>query len=173
MATAIIDPSVSNVWAPLLPVVVGGLIALAGSWLGPWLSQRQKEKMEEKTRRAEKFEELVKAIYELEHWLDMERNSSLVGDFTDRRLSPFAKIEAISTLYFSEFEEQVCDLDKALAAYIAWATTIGYKKVVGELSASETNLDGFDEVLDRYNQANGALLDALKDFAKREFQSKS
>jgi hypothetical protein len=43
--------------ASLLPVIVGGLIGLAGGVVGPWFLQKGKDETEKKKHRAEKFEE--------------------------------------------------------------------------------------------------------------------
>jgi len=71
------DASAPDLVAVLAPVVVGGIIGLAGGWLGPWLLERRKEKADKKKRRAEKFEELVTALFEYEHWLDVMRDIQL------------------------------------------------------------------------------------------------
>jgi hypothetical protein len=51
-------------WVGLLGTAIGGAIGL----LGPWLLQRRREAEENRQRRAAKFEELVAAIYEFDHW---------------------------------------------------------------------------------------------------------
>jgi hypothetical protein len=61
---AVADSSTSGMLATLIPVVIGGVIALAGTWLGPWISERHKEKQEKRKTRALKFEELVATVYE-------------------------------------------------------------------------------------------------------------
>ena len=71
------DPASTDLVSTLVPVVVGGAIGLMGGWLGPWFLERKKEGAEKKKRRAAKFEELVTALYEHKHWLDMME--SLLG----------------------------------------------------------------------------------------------
>jgi hypothetical protein len=63
------DASAPDLFGTLVPVVVGGLIGLAGGWLGPSLLERRKEKAEKKKLRAQKFEELVGAVVEHYHWI--------------------------------------------------------------------------------------------------------
>ena len=63
----------------LAPVIVGGLLALGGVALtgGVSVGVRFLQSREEKRkRRAEKFEELVAALYEFDHWLDKLRFSA-------------------------------------------------------------------------------------------------
>jgi hypothetical protein len=76
----------------LVTVVIGGAIALAGTWLGPWITERHKEGTERKKRLADKFEEMVGAIYQFDHWLDTERNKALGGATGETAVSPFANI---------------------------------------------------------------------------------
>ena len=66
----------------LAGTVVGGAIAVVSGWLGPWLIEGRKERAEQKKRRADKFEDLVRAFYEFDHWLDIKRGIALGG--TDR-----------------------------------------------------------------------------------------
>jgi hypothetical protein len=60
------EPSSPSLLVTLVPVIVGGAIALAGSWLGPLFSDRRKEAAEKRQRRSAKFEEMVAAVYEKE-----------------------------------------------------------------------------------------------------------
>jgi hypothetical protein len=47
-------------------VFIGGVLALPGSWLGPWFSQRPKEVAKRRLRRIQKYEELISAIFEFD-----------------------------------------------------------------------------------------------------------
>jgi hypothetical protein len=72
------------------------------------------QKAEKKRRRAEKFEELIATLYELSHWLTTMKNARLFGVFGDDDkigMSPIAKVQAICSVYFPEFEEQIKQLD--------------------------------------------------------------
>jgi hypothetical protein len=51
----------------LLPAIVGGLIAIAGGLVGPPFLHHLQQKAERKRKRAEKFEELIAALYEHHH----------------------------------------------------------------------------------------------------------
>ena len=110
--------------ATLVPVIVGGVIALAGGWFGPWVLEGRKEKAEKKKRRAEKFEELVAAIYEFDHWLDNERTRGLGGSTSPPEVSPFAKIQAISAVHFPSFDPLIRELDNGAASYRVWIETV-------------------------------------------------
>ncbi len=92
----------------LMPVVVGGLLALSGIAVTGaitlaihWLQSGA----EKKKRRAEKFEELVSAIYQFDHWVDILRNIQVYGEEHSLEASPFAKIQAITAIYFPAFDK--------------------------------------------------------------------
>jgi hypothetical protein len=88
----------------LIPVVVGGLIGLAGGLLGPLVLEGRKQAAEKKKKRAEKFEELVAAVTEHGLWIGHTRYFIISGQGSEPPLSPITKIEAIVSTYFPEFE---------------------------------------------------------------------
>jgi hypothetical protein len=67
----------------LWPVVVGGLLALGGTVAGAiatTIRDATQQRYETRKRRADKFEELVAAVYEFDHWLDGIRNRDAYGN---------------------------------------------------------------------------------------------
>jgi hypothetical protein len=110
------------VWATLIPVVVGGVIALAGSWLGPQLVERRREAEAKRQRRAAKFEELLTAVYEYDLWTDNTMRARVWGEEVSSTVSPFAKIEAIAAVYFPQFTRQVEALNATATKYLQWMT---------------------------------------------------
>jgi len=63
----------------LLPVALGGAIAIIAGLVGPPYLHGLQVAAEKKKRSAEKFEELVAALYEHHHWLEILRNSRVYG----------------------------------------------------------------------------------------------
>jgi hypothetical protein len=161
------DASSPGVVATLVTVVIGGALTLAGTWLGPWISERHKEKAEKTKKRADKFEELVAAIYEFDYWLDTERNRALGGDTSPPTVSPFAKIQAIVSVYFPQFDALVMELDGKTAGYRVWIETTNFTRVSGKL---EKMPDKLLDVLNPYSATRDKLLDELKRFAHQHFQ---
>ena len=82
----------------LWPVVVGGVLAgifalggvIAGQ-IGTARRDAAQERREARKRRADKFEELVAAVYEFDHWVDSIRQRDAGGADIPERVSPFAK----------------------------------------------------------------------------------
>jgi hypothetical protein len=153
-------------WTTLLPVLVGGAIALAGSCVGPWLLETRKEKSDLRTLRAEKFEELVKAVYELDHWLDRARDRALGGATGEPTVSPFGKVEAISAIYFPDFAPFVVDLEQCTNKYVSWIAHADFDRVSGKLLKLPI---GLDEVLNSFVAARDKLIGELSSFARRNF----
>jgi hypothetical protein len=162
------DPPSSGMLATLVPVIIGGVIALAGTWLGPWISERHKEKQEKRKTRAPKFEELVATVYEFDHWLDRERDANLGGNYESQGVSPFAKLEAIAAVYFPQFDNLIQELNSAADRYIFWMTNVRVKYASNTLG--EKPLEGFEEVIEPYNEVRNRVLKALREFAHKEFQ---
>jgi hypothetical protein len=162
------DVSSSGMLATLAPVIVGGVIGLAGGWLGPWFLERRKEKAEKKKLRAQKFEELVGAVVEHYHWITAKQFLLIAGQGREPNLSPMIKIEAITSTYFPEFTMSVRKLDSASNEYESWIYGIGQKRVRNE--PGYENLPGHHDVLTKYTDARADLLVELKVFARREFQ---
>jgi hypothetical protein len=161
------DASSSEVLSTLVPVVIGGVIALAGSWLAPWVSEKHKEATQRKKWRAEKFEELVAAIFEVDHWLDNLRETDGFGRELTSAASPFWKVHAISAVYFPELECEIDELDLATSQYRLWITEAGQRRLARQ---TDKKHDGFMEAYTPYSQKRDELLKALKEFAAKEFQ---
>jgi hypothetical protein len=151
----------------LAGTIVGGAIAVVSGWLGPWVIEGRKEKAELKKRRADKFEEMVGAVYEFDHWLDTARGRALGGITSEPTVSPFAKIQAIAAAYFPDFDPLIRDLDRKTNDYRAWIETAAFERVSGRLKELP---DGFIEVLNPYTDARDKLMDELKRFTHTSFQ---
>ena len=106
--------------ASLWPVALGGLLGMGGTMvgvIGATIRDGAQQRNEKAKRRADKFEELVAAVYEFDHWLDTLRLRNAFGQDVPRTISPFAKVQSISAVYFSQFDELVSELEIA-AKYI-------------------------------------------------------
>jgi hypothetical protein len=157
----------------LWPVVVGGLLtglfALGGIGVGLVGSARRdaaQDRREARKRRADKFEELVAAVYEFDHWLTLTRQRELEKkEGIPETVPPFAKLQAISSVYFPQFSKLVGELDIVSSQYVAWIYN------PQEVTLSDTGKPlPFVEAYKPYMQKREALLKALQKFAHDEFQ---
>jgi hypothetical protein len=153
----------------LLPVVVGGVIGFASSLGGQWFIHGLQARAEKKRRRAAKFEELIGAFYDLDHWLDQERDYRVIGMINDPRIvSPFQRIKAISSLYFPEFAERINEIGLAADAYRLWMTQAAQKRL--EADGKKVFKDGHAEVYQEYINLRHQLLKDLEALALHELQ---
>jgi len=120
----------------LWPIVLTGLFTLGGSLggigvglIGSARRDAAQERHEKMKRRAEKFEELVAAVYEFDHWLDTLRNRDAFGtDKAPQTVTPFAKVQSISAVYFPQFSGLVDGLDQAATEYTIWIHSVAIKR---------------------------------------------
>ena len=128
----------------------------------------EQERREAKKRRADKFEELVAAVYEFDHWLDGLRHREAFGvENIPETVSPFAKVQAISSVYFPQFSELIVQLDGATTQYVMWIYHAQAKRIAGN---NDQLADGFNEAFMLYGQRRRELLQVLTKFAHAEFQ---
>jgi hypothetical protein len=110
---------------------------------------------------------LVAAVYEFDHWLDGIKQRNVFGAEVPETVSPFAKVQSISAVYFPHFSELISEMDIASTQYVMWTHQAGQRRLannVGELCA------GFNDAYSPYGQKREALVGVLKKFAHKEFQ---
>jgi hypothetical protein len=134
--------------------------------VGPPFLHHLQRRAEKKKKRAEKFEELVAAVYEHDHWIDNLRRIYVINFEGEIRVSPFAKIHAIADIYFPQFEKAIVELGTAAKEYRMWMYEVAQNK-------PETKTELYAEhqkVVMPYMQKQDALLAELRTLARREFQ---
>ena len=119
--------------ADLASVIVGGLLTLGAGGATQLALHVLKTDVEHKTKRATKFEELVTALYEYDHWLDTMRNVRVFGDEAKPSMSPYAKVHSIASLYFPDFMESIAKLNLEADKYELWMMREGQKRFRKEL----------------------------------------
>jgi hypothetical protein len=155
----------------LWPVVVGGLLGVGGTLvgvIGTTIRDVAQQRHDKAKRRADKFEELVAAVYEFDHWLNGIRNRCLDGIGNGpETVSPFAKVQSISSVYFPQFDESIAELDRTSNDYKGWIYVAGAQRVSENLIIGP---DEYSAATMPYIRKREALLNVLKKFAHDEFQ---
>ena len=146
----------------LIAVIVGGLLTLAGGWLGPWLLQKQRDAAEWKKRRAEKYEELIAVMYEHQQWLRKAEDRVVFRGDEHEGISPMGRAEAICAVYFPEFTDQLNELERKSARYRLWMFEGRKLMENGDQSVAEKSQEAFAP----YQQAYHDLLEALREYAR-------
>jgi hypothetical protein len=151
----------------LLGVLLGGLLAVGGGAAAQWYSHKLKIEDDERRRRAVKYEELVAAIYEFDHWLQVLRGIRVIGKEGEEPLSPLGKAHAITCAYFPSFVDQLKELDLLASEYQRWMLRKGRERLDNKVDILS---GGMDEVYKPYTKARFALLRDLGAFAGRGFK---
>jgi hypothetical protein len=150
---------------------MAGFFALGGVGISSWTTARRdaaQERREAKKRRADKFEELVAAVYEFDHWTDQTRRRVLLDDKDiSQTVSPFAKLHSIAGVYFPQFGRLIGELDAYSSQYVSSIYMAAGTKVS---KGPAGTMQGFNETYIPYMQKRDALLVALGEFAREEFQ---
>jgi hypothetical protein len=153
----------------LWPVVLGGLLtgifALGGLAVGHIATARRdaaQEAREAKKRRADKFEEMVAAVYEFEHWQDRYQDRYIFGADVPETVSPFAKVQSIGSVYFPQFNNLIRELKGAAFLYRRWIVGAAQRRRNNDANWN----DGLNNAYDPYLQKR----DALQNFAQEHFQ---
>ena len=150
----------------LIPVAVGGGLALAGAIGGGLLSHWMKTRTEKANRRAEKFEEILVALFDHKHWLSQMNSHRAFGGDKLESMSPAAKIRAISSLYFPEFKDMIIALDLAADQYELSMFEAGKERLQNRVP-SEESLAAIKAAYLPYAQAFHALVKALEIYGKQ------
>ncbi|ULL01364.1 hypothetical protein [Bradyrhizobium sp. I71] len=152
--------------ASLWPVVVGGLLTLAGTAAGSVVTivrDVAQQRRDAKKRRADKLEELVAAVYDFNHWLECERNRKVYGEDIPATMTPFAKVQSITSIYFPRFSNLVTDLDVAASQLEVWIAKGAHKRLNKDVASLN---DGWPEVYHPYMEKREILLSALGKYAR-------
>lgn len=156
-----------SVWGTLLPVIVGGLIGVLGTIVGPPLLQLLNEKSTRKQRRLAQFEELVAAIYAFDDWQDQAR---LVRVFDEKIVlppNPMAKIRTLTAVHFQEFEDCAGKFEVAAGRYASWMYEAAQRRLRAEVDKIS---DGMADAYRPYLDSRNAFLDQLKDYARHQLR---
>jgi hypothetical protein len=142
----------SSIWTMLLPVIVGALIGLVGGFVGPFLVQWRKDASRKVVG---KFEELVAALYEFDHWVEELRGRIVYDRDIVMIVSPFAKLQAISLVYFPRFIQAIHELGEVTGTYSRWMRGAAQRRLDGDIDNVGV---GFHEAREPYVEKREQLL---------------
>lgn len=157
--------------AAAVSAAASAILLFLGALLNHLVSnaQHRREQRADKTKlRAEKFEALVAAIYEHRHWVNATRKIRAFGQPGVEVMSPMAKIEAISAVYFPELKPAIKKLSEGSHEYEMWMLEAAVRRLDG--ATPEQVAEGSKEARASYIRAFVSLLDELETFSKREFR---
>ena len=126
----------------------------------------RKQAAEKKRQRVQKFEDLVAAVYERDHWLSSTKDVRVFGANIVLGPSPLAKVHAIAAAHFPQFNKSISQLNAPIQIYLLWMAQGGEKRLSGDLANINA---GYQEAYGPYLKKLNELLNALTVFAEREF----
>jgi hypothetical protein len=113
--------------AALLPVIVGGAIALisgiAGAIANHMFATKRDEaasKRQAAAAKRERLERIVTAVHDLATWLKKNDNYYFFGQGEVLEQSPMATVMTYTSLYFPSMKPEAAALEKAVMTYIQW-----------------------------------------------------
>jgi hypothetical protein len=107
------DPTITSQLANAIPILIGGLLAIAGGLGSQLVIHWLTESREHAKLRRERLEALVKALYAHEQWVDDKKNKMIfrIEDHDDP--APLNEIKMIQALHFPELAKEVNAVQQA------------------------------------------------------------
>lgn len=106
----------------LIPVIVGGFLAVIGTFSGSVLTYYLNRKEKRGELKREKLEQLMIASNRTAQWLDDYKNSKFLKEKSDLGINPIEEVKYLSALYFRELHDEVLSLTAASATYFSLIT---------------------------------------------------
>jgi hypothetical protein len=156
----------------LWPVVVGGLLALGGTVavvIGTAIRDVVQQRHEKRKRRAEKFEEMVAAVYDFDQWVQTHMHATIDRTQLPQTMSPIVKASAISAVYFPQFDKLISEMEFASSVYLNSILSKNFKQEYTYLNDREQGRTAAEYWMD-FGAKRTVLTNALKKFAHEEFQ---
>ncbi|MGO8313839.1 hypothetical protein ACC827_26520 [Rhizobium ruizarguesonis] len=132
----------AGVWAVLLPVLVGGGLTIVGGLISPFVQHALTSGTARDVRRADRFNAMLRAVYEMDHWLDNMKRVVAFGEAFDPGPSPMHNARSIVLTDFPELRLAIRKLDLASSKYQQWMGEALSRRVNGENSKIN---EGFPE----------------------------
>lgn len=107
------DPSIYDELAKVIPVVIGGLLAVGGGIAGQFFTHRFTENREKTKLRRERLESLVKALYVHEQWLAAKWNTMIFRNEDHDTPSPLDEARMLQALHFPELAQAILAVQQA------------------------------------------------------------
>ena len=126
-------------WSVLLPVLVGGGLALLGVAVGPAITQWLESRSASAATRTQRFEELLELLQRQDEWLSLNRSVSAYGEDHEIPPEPLYRAFSIAALYFPQFLPDLQEIQALSSACSLWTSQAGMRRLEGR--TSEINQD--------------------------------
>ncbi|AQG98364.1 hypothetical protein A9R05_05640 [Burkholderia sp. KK1] len=147
-------------WSTLVPVVIGGVLAVGGGALGQALTHTFTASREAKKARAERLERLATAVWAHSTWLDEKMNDVIFRGVEHVGPDPLDEARMLGSLYFPELGTQIAAVMHARMPMIKFIGQQG----VDRRASPQTWTDSLSERMKEYHALYETHLDAVHGF---------
>jgi hypothetical protein len=115
------DPSIYGEVAQAIPVVIGGLLAVGGGVIAQVITHWLSISRDERNLRRERLEQLVKALFAHQEWLDERRSVMIFRNEDHDKPNPMNEVQMIQALHFPELRTEILllsDTEMPLLSFI-------------------------------------------------------
>jgi hypothetical protein len=136
----------SGVIVSLIPVIIGGFLAIGGALSGTLLTYFLNEKSQRKLLKRKNIENLLNAANRAEHWLDEYKNTKFGLYTKDIGPSPIAEVKYLNKLYVHELNAEVTRLALVSAQYFSLIASC-YKSKLETGSIPDSFLTEYEPII--------------------------
>jgi uncharacterized protein YggL (DUF469 family) len=146
---AVLDPAntqtFTQVLLTLMPVIVGGVIAIVSGVLGTIFSHLLKTSTDRRERRRAKLEEIVTLTFEVEQWFEKQKDYFWWAKQSAVGISPLDKCRPMIDLYFPELQEPMSKFWTSAVNMNQWIVAGGQEKS-NTGAVSQAHIDSYPQV---------------------------
>lgn len=149
--------TLTQVLLTLMPVIIGGVIAIAGGVLGTVLSHLFKTSTDRRERRRAKLEEIVTLTFEVEQWLERQKDYFWWAKQPAVGVSPLDRCRPMTELYFPELQEPMSKFWKSAVNMNQWILAGGQDKSKTG-AVSQSHIDSYPQVYEPFHRSHMELI---------------
>ncbi|WP_132663894.1 hypothetical protein [Rhizobium sp. PP-CC-3G-465] len=153
----------ASIWTVLLPVLIGGVLAVIGGAVGPAIGHILVAREAARTRRRERLEALLAAVISQSDWLQAKVRTTLFSENPDIQTQPLPTAVSIATIYFRDLLPALRTLEIASLEYQGWITTAGINRLENKKAEFE---EDFKTTYGAYIKEVANFMDAVENYVK-------
>ena len=149
--------------ANALPVIVGGVLAIAGGVAGQFVIHRLADSRDRMKMRRERIESLVKALYAHEQWVTDKKNKMIFRNEDHDEPAPLNEIRMLQALHFPELANEVLAVQEAYVTMLQFINDQRLSRMKDEKAfIANWNSAPFDEAYKQHLRAAKTLTERCR-----------
>jgi hypothetical protein len=157
------DANLAAQLANALPVIVGGVLAIAGGVASQFVIHHLADSRDRMKMRRERIESLVKALYAHEQWVTDKKNKMIVGNEDHDEPAPLNEIRMLKALHFPELAKEVLAVQEAYMPMLKFIHDQRVSRMKDEKAfIANWNSAPFDEAYKQHLSAANALTERCR-----------